>query len=118
MSDVQENHSTAFYIKTQPPDFSSSFLTRIQNKIIFYFLPVLIAWPLACKVEKGENMHIEEELLHKALLLCIFMQITHEIIQESLCRSSSHCPLVSVSTLLYAWGVAADGVCDWFYTNV
>lgn len=45
--------------------------------------------------------------LHKALLLCIFMQMTYYIIWESLSCSSSYCPLVSSSAWLYARQVAA-----------
>lgn len=68
MSDVQENHSTALYFKTQTTDFSSSFLTILQKKKKNHILhsSFLIAWPLACEVQKrGKNMHIEEELCTK-----------------------------------------------------
>lgn len=111
MSGLQENHSTALYFKTQPPDFSPPFWLCSKKEIIFYFLPFLIAWPLACKVERGGNMHIEEELCTK-LFYYVYLCKWHIRLFK---KVSVAPPLIALWSV---FPVAVDRVCDWLYTNL
>lgn len=51
----------------KPTDFCSLFLTTLKKKNHILHSSLLIAWPLACGVQKkrGKSMHIEEELSTK-----------------------------------------------------
>lgn len=113
LSYIQPKGSTTLSFQTQPDDFFCTFLSIFQKRHKLHS-SFLIAWPLECKLQKGEKKHAYwREALHKALLLCIFMQMTGSFIQGSFSRSASRCPLVSFSSLQCAQRTAADEVRDW-----
>lgn len=93
LSDVQQNNSGTLDFKHHANDFDATFLLK-KEKEAHATLFLLNCMTSAVQVIKKGIKHAywRAASMHKALLLCIFMQMRVPLIQRRLSRSASRCP--------------------------